>query len=126
MKKKGLALLAIFTCVAAMCFALVACGGNNKANFVGDWTLESMQDSTMTLTASDLASYGLEMTMTLKEDGSGSFNMMGESMNFSWEAKSATEISVKDAETVASTFTLADDKLSAENNGAKMVFKRKS
>lgn len=122
MKTKRFAFVAMMACVAALCLALFGCGGDNKANFVGDWTLESMSDSSMTITGDQLKSFGLEITMNVKDDGTGSLNLMGEKMDFTWEAKSATEMSVKSKDTTASTFNLADGKLTGELESQKIVF----
>lgn len=126
MKTKKFAVIAMMACIAALCLALIGCGGNNKANFVGDWTLESMSDSSMTITGDQLKSFGLEITMNVKDDGTGSLNLMGETMNFNWEAKSATEMSIKSEGTTASTFTFADGKLTGELENEKIVFKKAS
>lgn len=127
MKARKIALVSMLACIAALCFALVGCGGgsDNKANFVGDWTLESMGDSTMTITADDLSTLGLSVTMTVKEDGTGKLSMMDEPIDFTWEAKSATEMTMKSPDTSASTLTLADGKLSGDYDDTKIVFKKK-
>lgn len=122
MKTKRFAVIAMVACIAALCLALVGCGGNNKANFVGDWTLESMSDSSMTITGDQLKSFGLEITMKVKDDGTGSLNLMGETMDFTWEAKSATEMSIKSQNSTASSFTLADGKLTGTLDDQKIVF----
>lgn len=65
-------LVAAVAWVFVLGVTLVGCGGNtedNKANFVGEWTLSEMADGSETIKGDDLAKWGLTVTLTNKEDG---------------------------------------------------------
>lgn len=127
MTKTGkLAIIATLAFACMLCLALIGCG-DNKANFTGDWTLDSMEDSSIgTMSGDDLAAYGLTIELKLNSDGTGSFSMLGESQDVKWEAKSATEMSSTIGDSGSATFTLQNGKLTGEESGSKLVFKKKS
>lgn len=127
--RKRIALVAALALSAALAFVLVGCGGgggNNKANFVGTWDLIGMTNDSGSeeLTASDLEtmkSMGLSATMTLSEDGKMTFDFLGEKLEGTWEAKSATEGSATvDGETVV--MKLDGEKLVFEQGGDSLTF----
>ncbi len=127
MKKRAIALTTMLACMLVLCFALVGCGANNnKANFVGNWTLDSMESSGVTMTGDQLSAMGITVTMTVSDDGKGKLTIMGESDDFTWEAKSATEMLIKSPDTTDTVFTLADGKLTGVGSSGteKMVFKK--
>ena len=98
--KIAIAIAAVF----ALCLGLVGCGGGDGAdytkNFTGDWKLSGMT-----------------------ENGTGSLVMFDETMDVSWEPKSATELDVTiDGDTT--TGKLADDTITLEAGGDAMSFVR--
>jgi len=121
----ALAALALVACVL-----LAGCGvkgtPNNEANFIGDWAVVEIEEDGMKFTADDLALFGMELTLTLNEDGTGSMSMFGESQPFTWQANSATEISLAFDDSTNATFTLNGNVLSGEEDGASISFKRAS
>lgn len=126
--RKGLIALAA-ACAIALCIGLVGCSGadksDNKANFVGTWNAVSVSSPEIgTLTADDLKSFGLTVSLELKDDGTGQFDIMGDKMDVTWSADSATQITVKDSEGASSKLTLDGDTLSGDEDGAVMEFKR--
>ena len=120
-KKLGIAAAICFA--FALCFALVGCGGVNKAAYTGTWELESGSDENLDAESIALMkSLGLEVSMTLNEDGTGSLNLFGEMMNLTWEAKTNTEGIITFNETNAA-LKLSDGKLILEDStGASMTF----
>ncbi len=127
--RKRIALVAALALSAALAFVLVGCGGgggNNKANFVGTWDLIGVTSDSGSeeMSASDLEtmkSMGLSATMTLSEDGKLSFDFLGEKLEGTWEAKSATEGTANmDGEIV--TIKLDGEKLMLEQDGDSLTF----
>lgn len=107
----------------ACCIALVGCAGVDKGRYVGTWDLESGSDENLTADSIELMkSLGLDVTLTLNEDGTGVLNLFGESMNLTWDATSNTEGAVSFNETTA-ILKLADGKLMLEDDtGSYMAF----
>ena len=128
MKTKGF-LIAFLSCMFALTLGLVACGGGDavsqsKAAFTGDWTLSGMEADGNVTSAQDLEqlkSLGLEVTLSLKEDGSASLSLFGESVNGTWEPKTATEASMT-AENQTISMTIAEDTLTMEQSNTKLSF----
>lgn len=123
MKKLSTALALAFALVLS--FALVGCGGGSKdysENFVGTWKLTSMSDTS----EEDLAlleSFGMAMLLDLNEDKTFALDMMGESMEGTWEAKSASECSITiDGE--SATATLSGEELVLSSGDEEMTFKK--
>ena len=95
--KIAIAIAAVF----ALCLGLVGCGGGDGAdytkNFTGDWKLSGMTENGEPMSEDDIAlmeAFGMAVTLTLNEDGTGSLVMFDEAMDVSWEPKSATELDV--------------------------------
>ena len=126
MKKKLAALLAA-ACAFALCFALAGCGGSDPSkNFVGTWVLsggemdgEPINDETLSL----MKSFGMDVYLTFDEDGSVSFVLFGEKMSGNWKAKNASTATLTfDGD--SGDVKLADDKLTLESDGDKLVFEK--
>lgn len=126
MKKKLAALLAT-ACAFALCFALVGCGGSDPSkNFIGTWVLsggemdgDSIDDETLSL----MKSFGMDVYITLDEDGTASFVLFGEKMSGDWKAKNATTATLTfDGE--SGDIKLADEKLTLEADGDKLIFEK--
>ena len=111
----------------ALCFALVGCGGVDKSNYTGDWKLAYGSDENLDADSIQLMdSLGLSVTLTLKDDGSGSMNLFGENKDVKWEASSNTEgkITLDGSE---AKMQLANNELSiVDSTNASMTFKRPS
>ena len=125
--KKGI--IALLACVFALSLALVGCGGGGgdaKAAWVGTWDLYEMEENGQITSTDDiqmLRDLGLTVTLELKDDGNGALVMFGESLEGTWEAKSATEGSFT-AQDQTVGMTIADGKLTMEQNGSKLVFQK--
>lgn len=119
----------ILTIATVMAFALALTGCSQPdytKNFSGDWKLASVTSDGETASEEDMAmleAFGMSVGLTLNEDGTLQFTMLGETSDGTWKAKSATEAEVTlEGSTV--TAKLADDKLSMEADGEAMVFVR--
>lgn len=124
--KIAIAIAAVF----ALCLGLVGCGGGDGAdytkNFTGDWKLSGMTENGEAMSEDDIAlmeAFGMAVTLTLNEDGTGSLVMFDEAMDVSWEPKSATELDVT-IEGDTTTGKLADDTITLEAGGDSMSFAR--
>ncbi len=128
--KKRIAILLAVVCSLALCFALVGCGGGKgedaSKNFVGDWVLVGGEADGEVIDAEMvdmLNSFGMQVYLSLKDDGTATLVLFGEEMDGTWKAK--------DASTVTLTFDgssadskLADNKLTLEVEGDKLIFEK--
>ena len=119
-------------CSAVLACALVGCGGGasgNKDKFVGSWDLVSLNgtDGSSSTTSADIElmkSQGLYVALNLNEDGSASFDLFGEKLDGTWEAKDDTTGTLT-LNNQSITMTIdASDKLSLEQEGSVMVFEK--
>ena len=103
--------------VVAVCLALVGCsgsggGGDPTKAFLGTWDLAEAPD----LTSEDIdlmKALGIYCYVDLQDEGKAELNLMGEPLEGTWEAKSASECDITfEGETV--TATLEDDLLSLD------------
>lgn len=121
--RRRIGLIAAVCFAFCLCFALVGCGANNKAGFVGSWDIESGSSENMSASSIEvMKKFGMNITMTLKDDGTGSMDLVGEHADFTWEATSASEgkMTVQGNET---KLKLADGKLMLEqSDGTSMTF----
>lgn len=124
---KKIGIIAMVCFALALCFALVGCGGVDKSNYTGDWKLAYGSDENLDADSIQLMdSLGLSVTLTLKDDGSGSMNLFGENKDVKWEASSNTEgkITLDGSE---AKMQLANNELSiVDSTNASMTFKRPS
>ena len=110
--KKILAL----TLILVMVFALCACGGGKNAA-VGTWKLTGLFEGGEDYSAY-LAMLGMDMTLVLNEDGTGSMEMMGEKIDVTWGDGKITN----EGESIP--FSVDGDKLTMEEDGSQLVFTR--
>ena len=119
--------VAIICCALALCFALVGCGGGvDKSKFTGEWKMSSSSVDNFDSKSMDLAkSLGLEIKLTLNEDGTGTFVLLSDTQNVTWNASSDTEGKLIIAETSEAKITLDDSSLTlTDGNNQTMTFKR--
>ena len=62
--------------------------------------------------------------MTLNEDGSADFIMFGQSIDATWKADSATQMTLTLAGEGDAIFTLAEGKLTSDDGETTMIFTR--
>ena len=102
------------TLVLVMVLALCACGGGSKTA-AGTWKLTGM-----TQDGQDYSQYlsmlGMEITMVLNDDGTGTMEAMGEKVDVTWDANGITS----QGETIS--YTLDGDKLTVTQNGSSIIF----
>lgn len=127
MKKIGI--IAVLACAFVLCFSLVACGGGSvdKSKFVGSWTLESGSDENLDADSIELMkSLGLEVTLVLNEDDTGSIDMFGQKEDITWEASSATEGKMTMTDAGSANIKIDGDKLVMSDDSASMTFAKSS
>ncbi len=123
--------MATIVAMLAMVFALAGCSGgfggllqDGSKNFIGDWKLVGMEEDGDVMSEDDIASledYGLSVGLTVNEDGTFTLAYFGTELNGEWSAKSATEAEF-DVDGEKAIATLADEKISIEQNDSKLVF----
>lgn len=134
MAKKGI--VALLACVFALSLALVGCSSGGgaassgpteadmKAAFAGEWELAGLlQDGKEAVSESELElmkNMGYNVTLTLKEDGTGSLDMYGEALEGKWTVSSMTEGTFT-AEDETINMKLEDGKLSLSDDEEKEV-----
>jgi len=133
--KKIIKVLMALALIAGMA-ALIGCGGGDNdggseeedfsASFVGVWEIDSMDEDGKITTGEDLVKMkelGLNVTITLSEDGKAVFNLFGTKTEGTWEAKDAnTCIITMDGKPADAK--LEGDALFLESSGIKMGFKK--
>ena len=126
---KKIGIIAALACALVLCFALVGCGGGSvdKSKFVGSWGLESGSDENLDADSIELMkSLGLEVTLTLKDDDTGTLNLFGEEMNITWSASSATEGKIEMEEAGSANMKIEDEKLVLSDDSSSMTFSKQS
>ncbi len=128
MKNMG-KLIAVLACALALCFALAGCDSNTdqyKKNFQGNWELSGLTEGDTTYNESDLSmlkSWGMNVTLSMNEDGTMAIDYFGETAEGNWEAKDANTVTLKMlGDSVDGK--LSDGVLSVEVEGASMQFKK--
>lgn len=118
MGKKLVAVFVTIACACTLCLALVGCGGGDpKANFTGAWELETIEDADLgTVDTAILKQMNMPVNMTLNEDGSADFVMFGQSIDATWTANSATQMTLTLAGEGDAIFTLAEGKLTSDDD----------
>ena len=121
--KKILMIFATAIILVAALFMLTGCGNKfDMKKMAGSYELIEMKDSDKNYSKEDieqLKNYGLNFTIELKDDGTGSMDLFGEKSDLKYDDKGITV----DDDTVSYTFE--DNKLSLESDDTKMVFEKK-
>lgn len=119
MKRTVKALLAM-ALIAAMLFALVACGGS-KSDIVGTWKLSSMEEDGEAVDLNSLEELGLACTLKVKSDGTAVLDLFGDTTDLKWEDGKMWAAGEEDS---AIPYKLSGGKLTLEQDGEKLVFKK--
>ena len=95
--KSKLKVFGVAAFAIALCFALVGCGGGDKADpkkaVIGTWELSELTGAS----EDDMAmmkAFGLTIEATFAEDGTFELGMFVESMDGTWDAKAADKVSL--------------------------------
>ena len=126
---KKIGIIAALVCAFVLCFALVGCGGGavDKTKFTVDWMLESGSDENLDAESIALMkSLGLEVTLTLKDDDTGTLNLFGEEMAVKWEATSNTEGKISMQDTGDAKLKIDGEKLVMSDDKTSMTFAKKA
>ncbi len=113
MKKLLAVLLALMLALGCVAFA-------EGVDYTGQWVLTGAEANG---TALDISAMGLEMSMTLNEDGTCNLIANGVEEIGSWVIE-GEGIVVTDAANESNAFVMDEDRLVAEQDGAKMIFSR--
>ena len=137
MSKKGL--IALASCILALCLALVGCGGSGgsggksedpavaaKKAFTGTWDMVEMtqgDDVTGPDDIETLKALGMEVYLNLNEDGTADFVIFGEPVKGTWKASSPTAGTLE-LGTSQLDMTISDSQLKFEQEGSTITFKK--
>jgi hypothetical protein len=80
--KKKTGILAMVLILVVSVLALAGCGGGQGNKWTGEWKCTTVTFMEQEMTAEEA---GLEMTMNIKGDGTGSFEMADQSEDLTWE-----------------------------------------
>ena len=105
----------------AMLLGCVA-GAEVAVDYVGTWVLTSLETGGMTIDMTMLAQRGMDMTMTLNEDGTMFTKTMGVTENGTWVVTETGIAITDDEETIELTYE--NDALRMEDEGAAMLLTR--
>lgn len=129
----------VLAALAAVVFALVlaACGGGNGGggteepsdpaeNFIGLWEIVGMQQGDTEYSSKEIdemKEYGFVVYIELDKDGDAAFELFGEALEGSWEAKSSTRaVMIFDNEEME--LRRKGSKLTIEADGDEMSFEK--
>ena len=117
--KKGL-IIGIVAVIVVVAIVVAAVLLMNKANIAGTYDLISMEQNGESVGDIDkLKELGFTATLELKEDKTGVLNVFGQSQDITYDDKNITS----DGQAVPYKF--ADNKITLEQDGQKMVFQKK-
>lgn len=117
--------IAIFMALAIV-LCLAGCGGGSKDPVqVGTWKMVSMVQGGVTVNATQLETLGVTGTLILTADKKASMDIAGivSVTDGTWEAKGDTGVTIT-FEGESQDATIADGKLTIEQEGAKVVFEK--
>lgn len=117
MKKLTAALLCVLLAMT-LCF----CAAAEAVDYTGKWLLTAVEMAGMSF---DPSALGMEMSMILNADGTCTMNAMGVEDAGTWVA-TETGVDMTDSEGTVDSFALVDGKLTAEQEGMKIVFTHES
>ncbi len=106
--------------VLMMTLAFAACGGGVSDKYVGEWKTYDVKMGDLSYL--EMGGEGMNLNMTLNDDGTGSFS--GDSVgDFSWE-ETETGIFVNDGVTEVDVPEVDGGMLSMEAEGVEIIFER--
>ncbi len=112
----------IVVAVVAVVLALVLIFANpfdKTKKMVGKYELVEVSSGSLTYSGDQLKTLGMEITMEIKKDKTGTMTMMGETQEFKIEGK---DFVIGDDK---APYTFKDKKITLEQDGSKMVFEKK-
>lgn len=122
--KKSVSKLLVVLMVLSLAIGLVACGGGNAdSQYVGEWKVTSASASGVTI---DMATIGLEMSMTINGNGTVSVTASGESGSGTWE-ETDTGIKISsDGESLEAKMVDGKLEMYEPSSGVTMYFEKQS
>ena len=110
----------LFSLLLVLMLALGCTAFAEGADYTGEWVLTGAEGNGTVL---DISGMGLEMSMLLNEDGTCTLITNGMGETGAW-VEIEGGVTVTDGAGAANDFMLTEDKLVAEEGGAKMIFSR--
>lgn len=128
MKKSRLISTIMAVGLMASLLVFAGCGGSkdDASSFVGTWNLSSMEQSGQTVGSDQMEqmnSMGLSCYIVLSEDKTAKLDMFGQVKEGTWAAKDASTCTITFDNQPADA-TLADGKLTLEEDSTKLVFEK--
>ena len=114
--------------VMVLVISFSGCGRNDPNSvpvFAGEWALESIEDNGNVTNLADYAEVGLSGGLTLNEDMSMTFDLLGDITKGTWKALNSVEITMSFDGTASVNGMLSEDKLLIEEDNTKFVFAKK-
>ena len=130
MKKSAVVLLALM-----LILGMAACGGGGASgaenSFVGDWKMVSMEAEGMVMDEAQLAEYNFAASIKISADKKAEWDMGGLKASGTWALKNDTTITLaltadglEEEETIEMVLD-GDSLISTEDDGGKMIYKKK-
>lgn len=116
MKKTGI--LSVFLALTFLVNCLTGCGENASEEMSGSWRLISYTADGQTYDEASLAQYGIYITMTLSEDGTGVINTGAQVKELTWDSRSVK------LDGVASSVSIKDGLLYMNDASGDMIFRK--
>ncbi len=116
MKKTGI--LSVFLALAFLVNCLTGCEEHASEEMAGSWRLISYTADGQTHDEASLAQYGIYITMTLSEDGTGVINTGAQVKELTWDSRSVK------LDGVASSVSIKDGLLYMNDASGDMIFRK--
>lgn len=116
--KKITAMLTVFFLV----FSITACGGKKVAPEVGKYKAISVEEGGTKIEGETLESLGMDVTLELKEDGTGTMNFGGEEGPVEW--KDGKIIDKSSGETTKIKYILKDNTITLSEDTMSIVLEK--
>lgn len=116
--KKITAMLTVFFLV----LSITACGGKKVAPEVGKYKAISVEEGGTKIEGETLDSLGMDVTLELKEDGTGTMNFGGEEGSVEW--KDGKIIDKSSGETTEIKYTLKDNTITLSEDTMSIVLEK--
>lgn len=107
--------------IAVTLVVLINNGVFTKLDITGTYSLVGMKDGERTYTKDDLQllkSFGLTVSLELREDKTGTLNLFGDKTEFTYDSKNL----IMDGE--KTPYTLNDNEITMEHNGSSLTFSK--
>ena len=115
---KKIRVWSLFVAFTVLLSCLAGCGDNASEEMTGSWRLISYTSEGQTYDEASLAQYGIYITMTLSEDGTGVINTGAQVKELTWDSRSVR------LDGVASSVSIRDGLLYMNDASGDMIFRK--